>query len=78
MTFLEQSGDADYKKIIANFLFGGFFASYGSWCVNEHSCFVLKLSDNNPALRIAPKPYLQCSSTNSTLKIPSIETLNTI
>ena len=40
-----KSRAAGNKKINANFLFGGFIASYESWCVNEHpdsyrECFV--------------------------------------
>ena len=35
-----QSKTAGNKKINANFLFGGFIASYESLCVNEQLCFV--------------------------------------
>ena len=35
-----ESMAAGNRKINANFLFGGFIASYESLCVNEHLCFV--------------------------------------
>ena len=38
--FVARSIAAANKKIDANFLFGGFIASYESLCVNEQLCFV--------------------------------------
>ena len=35
LCFVETAARAANKKINANFLFGGFIASYESWCVNE-------------------------------------------
>lgn len=35
-----QSRASHNKKINANFLFGGFIASYESWCVIKQLCFV--------------------------------------
>ena len=42
---------AGNKKINANFLFGGFIASYKSWCVNEQLCFVSTVVRKLPQIK---------------------------
>ena len=48
---LEKSGDAHNKKINANFLFGGFIASYESWCVIKQLCFVSTVMCKLPQIK---------------------------
>ena len=46
-----ESRAADNRKINANFLFGGFIASYESWCVNEQLCFVSTVVRKLPQIK---------------------------
>ena len=46
-----ESRAAGNKKINANFLFGGFIASYESWCVNEQLCFVSTVVRELPQIK---------------------------
>ena len=46
-----DSGDAHNKKINANFLFGGFIASYESWCVIKQLCFVSTVVRKLPQIK---------------------------
>ena len=46
-----KSRAAGNKKINANFLFGGFIASYESWCVNEQLCFVSTVVRKLPQIK---------------------------
>ena len=46
-----ESKAADNRKINANFLFGGFIASYESWCVNEQLCFVSTMVRKLPQIK---------------------------
>ena len=46
-----KSTTAANKKINANFLFGGFIASYESLCVNEHLCFVSTVVRKLPQIK---------------------------
>ena len=46
-----ESRAAANKKINANFLFGGFIASYESWCVIEQLCFVSTVVRKLPQIK---------------------------
>ena len=46
-----KSKAAGNRKINANFLFGGFIASYESWCVNEQLCFVSTVVRKLPQIK---------------------------
>lgn len=50
------------KKINANFLFGGFIASYESWCVIKQLCFVSTVVRELPQIKNFVYPL--CVSTN--------------
>ena len=47
-------------KINANFLFGGFIASYESWCVNEQLCFVSTVVRKLPQIKNFVYPLCVC------------------
>lgn len=49
--FVARSRAADNRKINANFLFGGFIASYESVCVNKHLCFVSTVVRELPQIK---------------------------
>ena len=46
-----ESRASDNKKINANFLFGGFIASYESWCVIKQLCFVSTVVRELPQIK---------------------------
>ena len=46
-----KSRAAGNKKINANFLFGGFIASYESLCVNDQLCFVSTVMRELPQIK---------------------------
>ena len=46
-----KSKAADNRKINANFLFGGFIASYEQWCVIKQLCFVSTVVRKLPQIK---------------------------
>ena len=46
-----ESKPAGNRKINANFLFGGFIASYESWCVIKQLCFVSTVVRELPQIK---------------------------
>ena len=53
----------DSMGLNANFLFGGFIASYESWCVNEQLCFVSTVVRKLPQIKNFVYPW--CVSCNN-------------
>ena len=65
-----KCGDADNKKINANFLFGGFIASYESLCVHEQFCFVSTVVRKLPQIKNFVYPLcVTCKLKNAVLTL---------